>query len=248
MLALLALLSACAVEPVDFATKRCPCDEGFECDEVHDICVERVPNLVAWYAFDDRRTDRATDTSGSGHDAMCGGVCPRSTEGTLGSGVALDGEHYAIEATGDLAIAGPFTAALWLRPSIVTQATLLAKRRTGVVPDAVSFSMELDGAGRASFLLAGGENEARVYSAIDAVAASQWFHVAGTWDGTTMRFYLDGAEIASDGAAPAFDGGALLIGGDGSGARLFPFAGALDDVRIYDRALEPAVIADLAAR
>jgi hypothetical protein len=248
MLALFALVSACTVEPVDFAAKRCPCDEGFECDEVHDLCVERVPNLVAWYAFDDRRTDRATDTSGSGHDAACGGECPRPTEGTLGPGVELDGEHYAIEATGDLSIAGPFTAALWVRPSLLTQATLLAKRRTGLVPDAVSFSIEIDGAGRASFLLAGVENEARAYSAIDAIAASEWFHVAGTWDGTTMRFYLDGAEIASDGAAPAFDGGVLLIGGDGSGARLFPFHGALDDVRIYDRALASAEIAALAAR
>jgi hypothetical protein len=247
MLALLALVSGCTVEPVDFALKRCPCDEGFECDAAHDVCVEPVPNLVAWYAFDDGRTDRATDTSGSGHDGTCG-ACPRATEGISGPAVELAGEQYDVEATGDLALAGPFTAALWMRPSSLTHATLLAKRRAGVVPDAVSFSIEIDAAGRASFLLAGVANEARVYTAIDSLAVSEWSHVAGTWDGATMRFFLDGAEAASETASPAFDGGAILIGGDGTGARLLPFTGALDDIRIYDRALEATAIAALAAR
>jgi hypothetical protein len=68
----------------------------------------------------------------------------------------------------------------------------------------------------------------------------QWQHVAGTYDGRTARFYLDGAEVASR----------LVFGGQGTsniwriGAyERKCFRGAIDDVRIYNRALSGAEIA-----
>jgi large repetitive protein len=243
---LLAFVSGCTVEPVDFTNKRCPCDRGFECDEAHMICVEHVPNLVAWYPFDDGRSDGATDTSGSGHDARCDAGCPETIDGVRGGALDLAERHLPIDATGDLAIAGPFTAALWLRPSLVTRSALLAKRRTDVAPDAVSFAIELDAAGRASCVLAGSANAARLYTPVDSIVAGAWSHLAVTWDGANMTCHLDGVMVASDAATPLFDGGAMLLGGDGSGPGLLPFAGAIDDVRIYDRALGLEEVAELA--
>ncbi len=71
-----------------------------------------------------------------------------------------------------------------------------------------------------------------------------WFHVAGTYDGSVMRVYVDGAEMETLSIAGTVDAG--------NGVRLSHSAndealdGRLDDVRIYNRALSPAEISALA--
>lgn len=69
-------------------------------------------------------------------------------------------------------------------------------------------------------------------------------HVAGTWDGTTMRLYLDMIELGSTpftGLIP-YDDNPVLIGADDD-AHLGPgccwFRGLIDEVRLSDRALQP---------
>ncbi len=74
-----------------------------------------------------------------------------------------------------------------------------------------------------------------------------WYHIAATWDGGTMRLYLNGVLISK--ADAAFSGpvnshnSALQIGrlGDVSGY----FDGLMDDLRIYDRALSAEEIQTL---
>ena len=69
-----------------------------------------------------------------------------------------------------------------------------------------------------------------------------WTHLAATYDGTTVRFFVNGTQVASQPATGVFDvstnpleiGGSLVDGG--------PFAGLIDDVRVYDTALTPAQI------
>jgi hypothetical protein len=66
-----------------------------------------------------------------------------------------------------------------------------------------------------------------------ALDRENWRHVAGTWDGTTQRLYLDGVLRAS--ATPPgelAEADRLAIGSGGE-----PMHGWLDDVRVYDRAL-----------
>ncbi len=72
--------------------------------------------------------------------------------------------------------------------------------------------------------------------------AGVWQHVAATYDGTTARFFLDGAEVAS---APFIGlvgtANTWRIGAYGSTPSGF-FDGVIDNVRIYDRALSPGEI------
>lgn len=66
----------------------------------------------------------------------------------------------------------------------------------------------------------------------------QWHHVAGTYDGATLRLYIDGepAGSASYGGRVAESPYPLKIGSSGyDDARLFD--GLIDDVRIWNRAL-----------
>ena len=71
----------------------------------------------------------------------------------------------------------------------------------------------------------------------------RWSHLAMTWDGSVVRVYRDGAQVASHalaGAAPASDG-PLRIGGNA----IWPefFKGVIDEVRVCDRALSATEIA-----
>jgi len=69
-----------------------------------------------------------------------------------------------------------------------------------------------------------------------------WTHVAYTYDGSTVRGYLDGVERLSgaDGASLEPRGNSLRLGVDGAYQQFFN--GALDDLRIYSRALTAAEI------
>ena len=66
-----------------------------------------------------------------------------------------------------------------------------------------------------------------------------YHHVAGTYDGTNMRLYLDGVEVDSCPVTGTVypDETNMLIGSDDE-----PMQGLIDEVSIYDRALTPTEI------
>jgi hypothetical protein len=69
-----------------------------------------------------------------------------------------------------------------------------------------------------------------------------WVHLAGTYDGTEARLYLDGVEVAhtpQSGTLPT-DGNPVLLSGnvDAVNDRAESFPGRLDEVMLYRRALD----------
>ena len=74
-----------------------------------------------------------------------------------------------------------------------------------------------------------------------------WTHLAATYDGATLRLYVDGSlagSVAATGAI-ATSAGALRIGGNTLWGEYFQ--GLIDEVRVYNRALSQAELqADMA--
>ena len=104
----------------------------------------------------------------------------------------------------------------------------------------------------------GGTSYASVASAVAPASIwnSQWHAVAGTFDGTTARLYVDGVQVGS--APAALAGGAihyglqenrLAVGRFPQGAPCdpagFQFVGTIDEVRVYSRALSAAEVSYL---
>lgn len=78
-----------------------------------------------------------------------------------------------------------------------------------------------------------------------AVTIGSWEHWAGTYDGTTIRLYRNGAEVASSVqsvALPATGGGEWRIGKRWDSDQTLD--GRLDEAAIYDRALTAAEISE----
>ena len=86
----------------------------------------------------------------------------------------------------------------------------------------------------ASFAIPGGD-----------LGGTDWIHLAGTYDGAKWRLYRNGVQVASSaaaiGALPVINGD-WAIGSTGNGWAS-NYAGGVDEVAIYDKALSPSTLA-----
>ena len=81
-----------------------------------------------------------------------------------------------------------------------------------------------------------------------------WHHIAGTYDGSVVRLFVDGSEIGTANSGPsaiaygtAFFNGDLSIGSYGNlSSPSFDWRGDIDEVGVWNRALTPAEVAFLA--
>ena len=146
--------------------------------------------------------------------------------------LALDGQHDALQvASNKLALPdGPLTLEAWFR------ARSFAKR-TGLVCKTESSDYGLfvsEGHPTFSLHLAG--KYATVEKKDLAIATGAWHHLAGVFDGSEVRLYLDGALLDTQKAAGKRDTNALplSIGGDvdKNGNAVDTFDGELDEVRL----------------
>lgn len=74
-------------------------------------------------------------------------------------------------------------------------------------------------------------------TANNSVPIGQWIHIAGTYDGTTMRLYINGAlisSIASSKSIVAGSGTSFQIAHDNRG---FNYSGMVDEVAVYTHVL-----------
>ena len=81
-------------------------------------------------------------------------------------------------------------------------------------------------------------------SGTTAVPVNRWSHVALTYDGATLRLYVNATQVASRGTTGSIQtpGSPLWIGGNRPYGEYF--RGLIDDVRVYDRALRRDEIRD----
>lgn len=206
------------------------------------------PDLLVWLDFDDDAAPWA-DHSGHGNHASCvDPECPLLGDGVVGNAALLDGstQYLVIESPLDTPTA--FTIAAWIHADTLTAVeyrdvltrpygdTYFNSWALGFPPDVATMRFVIhDGATQ----LVGGD--------APWPARLGWHHVAGTWDGAASTVYLDGAAIGANTIATVgYDDHPVLVGADFElGVPVNFFAGSIDDVRVYSRALDEAEIAAL---
>ena len=77
---------------------------------------------------------------------------------------------------------------------------------------------------------------------VASLPLNTWTHLAATYDGTTLRLYVNGVQVGSRAVASPLltSTGVLRIGGNSVWGEFF--AGRIDEVRLYNRALAAAEI------
>jgi hypothetical protein len=101
--------------------------------------------------------------------------------------------------------------------------------------------------GTLSFNFSLGAAWTELNSAPGAMVVGQWYHVAGTFDGTTMKVYINGVEVGSQAASGIVNTGTydLTIGRAAytiGGTRYFD--GMIDEVRVWSEGLPQSSILD----
>ena len=199
------------------------------------------------WSFDEGAGSVAGDGSGWGNDGVLRGS-PDWVAGLAGSALRFDGGSEYVTVADDAAVdlSGSVTLAGWVRPERVGTQYVIKKAAAGSV-DGYELSLASSGRVFVRFNQASSKNTYRVDSTSSYPSDGQtWMHVAATFDGATVRLFVDGVQEAS-GSGPssvAVNDLALAFGAQPDG--LNKLRGAVDEVRIYDRALTAQEIADLA--
>lgn len=202
--------------------------------------------LVARYPFDGP-AEIAIDTSGNGLDGSLAGTAQRSADSQGGFiVVGGDGAGVIVPDSNALDLVGEFTLAVWIRPGMISTQDILKKARFGAT-DGYALTLSSSGVAFARFNQFSSGNAFR----LDAVTpyprdSETWMHLACTYDGGNLRLYVNGA-LEANLAAAGLQVGAntlpLSLGAQPDGQRAFH--GAIDDARIYERALSSAEIVEL---
>ncbi len=194
---------------------------------------------VAAYSFDEGSGTTVEDVTGDGHTATIHGA-GWTTRGRYGGAMEFDaaeGDYLSVPASEELDQTEELTIEAWVRPTeSPLWANILMKEREGSGPRYSYALYEHEAEPRGYFmettegvLLAGYETPLRA-----------WTHLAITDDGAHSRLYVDGQLVDTSPAVPIDGHGEIRIGGDSIWGEYFD--GRIDEVRIYDRALDAAEV------
>lgn len=203
-----------------------------------------VPGLEAYWALDENTGTRANDSSGHGYTGtLVGGAAWRA--GVMGSAVDFDGVDDVVITTFDANLPA-WTVSAWVR----SPAAPAAASASGPVQREANFQMNWnhpDAAFRGAMALqVGGGWYAASFGALEP---NVWYLLTGTYDGETLRAYTNGVLVSANAApsgAAAAEALPLVLGRHARRTTQF-FAGSVDDVRVWSRALAASEIQALAA-
>ncbi|MEX0774571.1 MAG: LamG-like jellyroll fold domain-containing protein [Phycisphaeraceae bacterium] len=205
-----------------------------------------TPTPVAYWNFDEGTGTSAADSAGSVNDAGTLTNGPTWTTGASGGAIQFDGTNdYVIASNStDLAFSGAMTVAAWAKSDTANWNTygMLVSRRSQFILHPASGGKVLQ-----FYVYIGGQAKGVAYDlATDSIDLTQWHHYAGTYDGSSLKLYVDGqlkATVSQTGTMDSTTNSAY-IGRDSTMARYFD--GAIDEVRLYNTALNANDIAQLA--
>ena len=201
--------------------------------------------LVAAYGFAEGAGPTVADSSGNGNTGTISGAT-WTTQGKFGSALVFGGTTAGVTVPGgaaSLRLTTGMTLEAWVYPTAAATnwSTVVMKEQPG---DLVYTLYAGSPANQPNVYLntATDASSERGIAGPSALPLNTWSHLAGTYDGATLRLYLNGVLVASQAVTGAMvsSTGALRIGGNGVWGEYF--TGRIDEVRIYNRALSAAEI------
>jgi len=187
------------------------------------------PELIAHYAFDEGTGLTAFDSTTNDLDAVLfGDPLPTWTSGVFSNALQFDGvqNQVSVADAPKLSPRDGITVSAWVKPVSTNENFTVAKWGTNGLSG--SYLLWVTSSNAEFHLFLDGSQTTVVGT--NTLSLTNWHNVTGTYDGTNLNVYVDGALNNSVLASGAIDSvpAPLQMGG---------VAGSLDDVRLYNYAL-----------
>lgn len=205
--------------------------------------------LVAQWKFDETSGTTAQDSAGSKTGTLINGA--GWTGGVSGNALNLDGVNdYVTVADNpslDFTQSSSFTISFWINQT--TGGEVLSKMQTDSRLGLFCYEVQNYNNTIRFVAESSGLDETIVSAPNNSFAAGQWYHVATVYDNRNMKIYLNGALSASGtftGSASGLSDKDMAIGVRSFSSYMYSYlGGSLDDLRIYNEALNAGTISDI---
>ena len=190
--------------------------------------------LVAAFGFDESSGGSVFDASGNANTGTITGAM--RTPGKFGNSLNFDGTSNLVRVNGSVSLnlSSAMTLEAWVKPTAPQDGwrTILQRETVAYFLHTSHDTGTLRPATGAIFN--GGQTW---FPAPNTIPVNNWTHLASTYDGATLRLYVNGNPVASRTVTGSVETNSnpLWIGGNKPYGEFFQ--GQIDEVRIYNRAL-----------
>ena len=201
-------------------------------------------NLVGWWQFDEGSGSSASDSSGNGNTGTLVNS-PTWVAGQINDALQFNGTSQYVSIPNSTSLASPATndsisVSVWLKLSSNNSSFREIVRKAN---GSTGWFLVVNTSNKIAFSTSAASGE---YTGGYADSADNLWHlVTATFDGTTINLYQDGVlQTSYAGGAVSSDSDPIGIASLGNGSAQF-LGAAIDDVRVYSRALSATDVAQL---
>ncbi|MDD5238833.1 MAG: DUF6531 domain-containing protein [Candidatus Nanoarchaeia archaeon] len=192
-------------------------------------------SYAGYWAFNEPSGNNADDFTDNANDGTDSGAT-RSTSGIYGGCFDFDGTNDYINCGTSATLAAgrdSITSEAWVKPDTITGYDRIVTKKW-------QHYLYLEG-GYLAFHISGGTPATILYSP-SRLATGTWYHVAGTWDGSTVKVWINGTQVNSASVSGSMNNFAYTCYiGQSEGETRF-FDGLIDEVHIGNDALSSTVL------
>ena len=173
----------------------------------------------------------ATNNQGTGYGAV--------KKFNMNHSLNFDGtdDRITIEDNAAFDFSSGFTAEAWINPDVLGTQTYLSQYANGQE----AFAFILLASGKIEFTITKNGSTDLYFESLTPITAGSWSHVALTFDGTTVRAYINGVASGTNAVSGTlFNSTAPIEIGARNNAHFFN--GNIDEVRIWTRVLSAAEV------
>jgi hypothetical protein len=194
------------------------------------------------YNFDEGSGTVANDSSANNNDLTMPSAA-WTDSGKNSKAASFNGTNFAQAANNsNLAIGATGTLEAWFKPAVLDQWHGLIAKGNDNLNESHNYALEVDNLNQVECILGNGASATKVVSLASLTSTATFYHIACTWDGSNVKIYINGTldKTATQIVTPTANTSPLLIGQFGGGNDITN--GAIDDVRIYNKALTQSEI------
>lgn len=204
-----------------------------------------LKDMAGYWRFDEETGNMAYDFSGSNNDGTLKplGSEPTWVDGKSGKALSFDGnnDYVSVNDSVSLNITGQISIEAWIKPPTTINS---ANSNMRVVDKQHAYYLLFDypsANGKLKLVLRIGGSFVNVPSTTNNWNAGQWYHIVGTYDGSTMKIYVNGALENSKPQTGNIEATNYKLFFGTRAVNNIPtnmfFNGIIDEVKIYSRAL-----------